>query len=209
MLKNPATNHIEARFSSPFVARIWHVPHAKSIYRSKYRAFKGGRYWIEPVTPTVSMLSPGRWLRSLTLETLNSGTPHVGWRGWRWSLTVAAWPPRGPRNDLRPAVRVTTQHVRQIRSHAPIQRFSYAIVDRRPSIVLETLLTMTPTLPARLPRFIDPMQHGMSAIGSPYVIRDLVPIAVTPCPIESPRGGRSQGQIRVKRSGTGSGQGSG
>jgi len=150
------------------------------------------------------MLSRMGWLLLLRLNPLVSKASVVGCRGWRWSLTVAAWPPRGPRYDLRPAVRVTTQHVRQIRSHAPIQRFSYAIVDRRPSIVLETLLTMTPTLPARLPRFIDPMQHGMSAIGSPYVIRDLVPIAVIPCPIESPRGGRSQGQIRVKRSGTGS-----
>ena len=51
---------------------------------------------IEPVTPTVSMLSSTSWLVPLTLEPLVSGTSGVGWRGWRWSVSVAAWPPRGP-----------------------------------------------------------------------------------------------------------------
>jgi len=32
----------------------------------------------------------------LTLEPLVSGTSDVGWRGWRRSVSVAAWPPRGP-----------------------------------------------------------------------------------------------------------------
>jgi hypothetical protein len=41
-----------------------------------------------------------------------------------------------------PAVWVATQDVRQTRSHAPIQRLSYATDDGRPSIVLEILLTI-------------------------------------------------------------------
>ncbi len=51
---------------------------------------------IELRTPTVSMLSRTSWLVPLTLEPLVSGTSGVGWRGWRWSVSVAAWPPRGP-----------------------------------------------------------------------------------------------------------------
>jgi hypothetical protein len=51
---------------------------------------------IEPVTPTVSMLSRTRWLLPLALEPLVSGTSAVGCRDWRWSVSVAAWPPCGP-----------------------------------------------------------------------------------------------------------------
>jgi hypothetical protein len=51
---------------------------------------------IEPVTPTVSMLSRTSWLVPLTLEPLVSDTSDVGWHGWRRSVSVAAWPPRGP-----------------------------------------------------------------------------------------------------------------
>jgi hypothetical protein len=51
---------------------------------------------IEPVTPTVSMLSCLRWLFGIALEPLVSGTRAVGCHGLRWSDSVAVWPQDGP-----------------------------------------------------------------------------------------------------------------
>ena len=80
------------------------------------------------MTPTVSMLSPARWLLPPALDIPDFSTSHVGCRHLRLFVSVAVWPPCGPSRFANNAPN---------RNHDDSQPLASAVRSPRPSTVLE------------------------------------------------------------------------